>query len=147
MDKRKPKLEEIPKTNAFDAPDGFFDSFYDELEHAIDAKEHKNDKVRSLNTSFYKNWIPVAASVSLLLLVGTYFWANQNPEISEVDVLSTVSSEEIAFYLENSSLDTESLLEQVDLSLIALEQNNLEELENVSEEDLNLIIEQYEDLF
>lgn len=147
MTKKKIILKDIPKQgDAFDAPDGFFDSFYDELEEAIDAKE-ADSKTKKLPTVSRKAWVMVAASISILLMVGIFVWTNQNEEVLVADVLSTVSSHEIAFYLENSPLDIETLLEEVEVSLLTMDQNELMKLEDLSEEDMNTIIEQYEDLF
>ncbi|UXP30887.1 hypothetical protein N6H18_11040 [Reichenbachiella agarivorans] len=144
--KKNISLNDIPKKEGFIAPEGFFDSFIDELEQVIDQREQAREanKIPAVEKDW---WMAVAASIAVLLIAGVVFWINGSKDEQVTDYWDDVSSEQIAFYLENSALDTETLLEQVDLALLTTDQDELMGLDEVSDEDMNMIIEQYEDIF
>ncbi|MGL1887412.1 MAG: hypothetical protein OCD76_12935 [Reichenbachiella sp.] len=148
MKKKKIQLGDIPKKEVFEAPDGFFDSFNDELDQIIDQKEQPQAKVVRMNSA--SKWMAVAATVFLVMtaawIINTNNGAWSDMRVEE-DLLASVSSEDIALYLMNSAVDTDMLLEEVDPQLLLLDEENLLDVDDLSVEEMNILLEEYEDIY
>ncbi|SHJ51779.1 hypothetical protein SAMN04488028_101373 [Reichenbachiella agariperforans] len=143
--KKKISLNDLDKKKPLEAPEGFFDSFSKTLENHIDQLE-SDKKTRRLLSRPY--WVGIAATISLLLIISLIYWTPRRQQPMMANYLDEISSQEIAYYLELSDLDIETLLVEVDANLLATtEDNELMSMDPFSEEEMNLIMEQYEDVF
>jgi hypothetical protein len=136
------KLEEIPKKDVFEVPEGYFDSLPARISARIEAR-----KGSQAPEGF--GWIPalrfavpvlmVAAAVYALYLAGP---ATQNPE----KILASVSTEALYEFLDESDLSTEELVNTLDVEnfdLDGLEENAYPDIE-LDEDDLDQIEMEFE---
>lgn len=104
------KLEDIPKKNVFKEPEGYFDKLPGVIQSRIAEKAPQ--------PFFYTSWGVVLkyalpafiAGIALLFILRSNNSIN-NPE----ELLASVSSEELTYYLVESDLSTEELLDIADL--------------------------------
>lgn len=136
------RLSDIPRPQMPEAPEGFFESFEQELDAMIDEKENAKGKQRFVSMA---QWSAVAAAVVVILVSWFLFQSGDETGVSTYeDMLSAVSSDDIIFYLQNTDLDTDMILAEVNPELLL--ETEVPNLDNISDEDVNLILEEYEDL-
>jgi hypothetical protein len=105
------KLEDIPKQNIFEVPEGYFDK----LPSVIQARIAKPEP------AFWQ--LPVfkyALSIASLFLVGIIWWNSQTASSLE-DQLSQIQTEQLLAYLETSEISTEYLADEIDITEIDLD--------------------------
>jgi hypothetical protein len=129
------KLEDIPKQNIFEVPEGYFDK----LPSVIQARIAKPEP------AFWQ--LPVfkyALSIASLFLVGIIWWNSQTVSSLE-DQLNQIQTEQLLAYLENSEIPVEYLMDEETLS-----ETDLNELEEtiyssipISESELDQIEEEF----
>jgi hypothetical protein len=99
------KLEDIPKKGIFEVPEGYFDR----LPGIIQARVA--EKTPYIATRPYTRYaLQYALPVALLLAVAVIFLIPKE-EASAESLLASVSTEELAFYLEQSDLSLDELLD------------------------------------
>lgn len=109
------RLEDIPKQNIFEVPDGYFDK----LPQVIQARVAKPERTF--------RWLPMlkyAMPVAALLAI-SFYWRSAQPNATIEEQLSEIQTEQLMAYLENSEVSTEFITEEVTWS-----ENDLNELEN-----------------
>ena len=140
---KKPfNLDEVSKKETFSVPDGYFDK----LPAIIQAKAIESTKQKTIFSPIgvLKFAIP---SLLLLFIAGYYSYKYQNSDDqldSKIELmLVEVSTEELVDYLDQSDLSSEDFLE-----LVSFEGERIDdfsnELENVSDEDLEFLINDFE---
>ena len=97
------KLEDIPKQNIFEVPDGYFDKLPSVIQARIARPEPKFWQLPA-----FKYAMPVAA----LFLVAIFWW-NSQPGTSLEDQLNDIQTEQLLAYLETSDISTDYLTEEV----------------------------------
>jgi len=132
------KLEDIPKNHPFKVPDGYFDS----LPGIIQARVAEKSEVKEAKP-YFRYALQYVLPVVVLAIVAVIYLVPGTPQ--DVDsMLASVSTEELAAYLEESEITTEELLDQMDLNsenVEAIESevySNFDGLENIDELDLDL---------
>ncbi len=129
------KLEDIPKKDIFDVPDGYFDR----LPGVIQA--------RVAGTKRESSWLPTftqglkyALPVMVIGVVSFFFFSKPQEQSAEMTIASIESGQLVA-YLEDSDISADDLLESIPLEqheADAIEQNSMEigdsDLENLSNE-------------
>jgi len=132
------KLEDIPKKHPFEVPEGYFDK----LPGVIQARIAEKADVKEAKP-YFRLAIQYALPVIVLAIVAViYFVPKGGQDVNSM--LSSVSTEELVAYLENSEMTTEELLEEMTLdneSVEAIESEvyfNFDALENFDELDLDL---------
>jgi len=104
------KLDDIPKKNVFNVPDGYFEKLPTKIQSRI------NESQGAERTIFWMRTLRLATSVILVLLVAGIFWYNQQGNSSDaLKLLSSVDTSELISYLSDSDLLTEELLEDFPL--------------------------------
>jgi hypothetical protein len=97
------KLEDIPKKEIFNAPEGYFDA----LPGVVQARVAK--QARATRSVWYYS-VRYALPSVLLLMIGSVWYARQQP--SAQDILAGVATEELVSYLEETeTFSTEELLD------------------------------------
>ena len=109
------KLEDIPKQNIFEVPDGYFDKLPLVIQARIAKPEPKFWQLPA-----FRYAMPAAA----LFLVAIFWWNTQSNASLE-DQLSEIQTEQLLAYLESSDISAEYLTEDVSWSETDL--NELEE--------------------
>lgn len=101
------KLEDIPKKNIFETPDGYFDKLPGIIQTRV-AEKQTTPPVSSFGFAV-RFVLPVMAIGLALFLI----FRNTEPAGNPEDLLATVSSEQLSYYLMESEFSTEELLDNV----------------------------------
>jgi hypothetical protein len=134
MEKKRIKIEELPKNDSLRAPDGYFDSMTSRLQGKLGEEKTSSSHATSL-------WGPLAIAASvigLLCVVWFSFRGMQDPANAETQ-LAQVAVEDLQAYLAIDELEIEDLailaddefFEEADLlpaSVETLEDEQLEDL-------------------
>jgi hypothetical protein len=114
------KLEDIPKKEIFNVPDGYFDS----LPSAIQARVAEKGLPSPRSTFQVALKYAIAAVV---IVAGTVFWFNQSKAPLDVEtMLAGIQTEDLVAYLNESDISTEELLDAANF--------NPEDLEDIESE-------------
>lgn len=129
------KLEDIPKKNIFEVPEGYFEK----LPGIIQARVAKPEPIRWFVPSL-KFALPVLA----LVAVGIFWFTSQTGQSIE-EQLSRIQTEQLVAYLDDSDLTMDDLAETVTWS-----ESDLNELEEkvystmeVTGEELDILFEEF----
>ncbi|MFN7406336.1 MAG: hypothetical protein ACK5SL_07360 [Cyclobacteriaceae bacterium] len=103
------KLDDIPKKNVFDVPDGYFEK----LPGVIQSRVAKPERLANWNP-----WLITRVAVPVLLLVGAgIFWFSQPQRITGyADIeyeLGQIDQEQLSLFLDDNELLNEELMEAV----------------------------------
>ena len=103
------KLEDIPKKEVFNVPEGYFDK----LPGIIQARVAKPEKERSPAWGFALRY----ALPAVVVLAVTIVWFNQSRKVTDAEqLLSSIQTEDLVAYLNDSDITTEELLAEVEWS-------------------------------
>ena len=104
------KLEDIPKKHPFEVPEGYFDS----LPGIIQSRIADKSEVREAKP-YFRYALQYALPVVILAIVTIIYVVPSKPQSID-SMLSSVSTEELVAYLEQSEITTEELLETIELN-------------------------------
>jgi hypothetical protein len=133
------RLEDIPKKNIFEVPEGYFEK----LPGVIQSRITKGETAQKPFFIYSFRY----ASLILLIVVAAlvWFWRNQRtPDLNAEQMLATIDTPTLIAYLEETDLTTDELLESVSLS-----QDEVNAIENdvydigLDENDLDALIDEY----
>jgi hypothetical protein len=110
------KLEDIPKNNIFEVPDGYFDRLPSKIQARIEKTQPETHAV-----SIFSFTLRYAVPVMLLGLATYLFWPKAD---SDHDLLASVSSEQLVAYLNETDISTEDLLEEAQLNEVEADSLN-----------------------
>jgi hypothetical protein len=111
------KLEDIPKKEIFDVPDGYFEKLPGKIQARISRS------VQSSERGFvFRYRLQYALPAIVFMAIGIY-WFAMPAEPKDVDsLLASVQTEELVAYLGESDITTEDLLEHVEFNVSDLEE-------------------------
>lgn len=115
------KLEEIPKKNIYEVPDGYFDKLPGIIQSRITEEKSGFERIAYFRFAL-KYAIPVLALIAVLFFVVGQDDVTGNPE----QMLASINTDELTYYLEDSNLTTDELLNEIDLNEIDIEKLNQE---------------------
>jgi len=130
------KLEDIPKNNIFEVPEGYFDKLPGIIQSRVAAKE------TAPGIGIYGLVLKVALPMMAIGLAVFLIFRENDPHGTPEDLLASVSTEQLSDYLIDTDLSTDELLDNLDLS--ELDINALNE-EVLYEEFDNDLLEEYVD--
>jgi len=140
------KLEDINKENIFKVPENYFKEFPGRLDKTM--KEDKSPK--SVPVFTIQNVLKMAAAAVFIIfaIVGIRQLGNQKSN-SPLDILASVTTEELLAYLEDSDISTDDLLTTIDLSIMEeddswIEDNILLPEYELDDESIEHILNEYE---
>ncbi|HRI79615.1 MAG TPA: hypothetical protein PLR06_08770 [Cyclobacteriaceae bacterium] len=119
-------LENIPKKNVFEVPDGYFDR----LPGIIQARV-ADEKRESFWTVSVRYSVRFALPALALVVVAFFFWSRPSGQSTE-DMLASVDSISLVAYLEDSDISSDDLLESVSLQTDeadAIQENSMDEIQ------------------
>lgn len=100
------KLEDLPKKQPFNVPDGYFDDLPQRIQKRISSNERSY-----VGAWFIRYKLHYALSV-IVLVVLAIWWMPKSETTSDVEsMLATVETEELLNFLDQSELTTEELLQ------------------------------------
>jgi hypothetical protein len=138
------KLEDINKDHVFKTPENYFEDFPDRLQKRIQETE-KDKKVPIIRLRTILN-IAAAAAILVFAIFGINQLNNNSKSVDQL--LSNVSSEALINYLVESEISADELLENLDASIIALDEYPLSDeiipSESIDEEALDDLLDEYE---
>ena len=122
------KLEDIPKKDIFNVPEGYFDKLPNTIQARIASQKN------ALNWS--NPWmvtLKYAVPVVVLIVAGILWFAK--PVEDAETILASVQTEDLVAYLDDSDLTTDDVLESVDFNA-----DDVDQIENeVYELNINTI--------
>jgi hypothetical protein len=104
-------LENIPKKEIFNVPDGYFDSLPLKIQARISS-----EKATAQPGFFVRYQLQYALPVIALLSIGIYWFAAPSDNKDPETILASVQTEELVAYLSDSELSTDDLLEDVEFN-------------------------------
>jgi hypothetical protein len=105
------RLEDIPKKNIFETPEGYFDELPGIIQSRIVEKSRTTSPFPSFGLAL-RYAVPVLA-----IAIALFFVFRSNAPLGNPDeLLASVSTEELTYYLVESDFTTDELLDLVDLS-------------------------------
>jgi len=138
------KLDQIPKKNPFNAPEGYFDKLPGIVQSGIEAER----PVRHSQV-YFRFAVRYALPVVVLLVAGIFWFRVENSEQSSFETeLATIDAQDLELYLESMDMNADELINPI---AIGWSQEELEELENsiyasydLQDTDLNELLDVYE---
>jgi hypothetical protein len=116
------KLEDIPKKEIFQVPDGYFEALPGILQSRIANKKSAQE------TSFFIRYrMALGYSLSVVfILIASIFWYTRTAQSTDAEsILAAVNTEALISYLEESDVTMEDLLQNIEFT-----GNDLEDIEN-----------------
>jgi hypothetical protein len=129
------KLEDIPKKNIFEVPEGYFEK----LPGIIQARVAKPEPTR-----WFVPALKFALPILAFLAVGIFWFTSQTGKSIE-DQLSGIQTEQLIAYLDDSDLTMDDLAETVtwsDTDLNELEEKVYSSIE-VTGDELDILLEEF----
>lgn len=133
----KYKLDDIDKKQSFKVPDGYFEELPLKIQTKIQPKK-KHTQVTLPSWKF-------ALAASILVILVTYYVADQKPASAE-SLLAEIPQSELIAYLDNMELDMEDLATMYTESSEDIEFENLDGLNelDMNEEELDDLLLEYD---
>lgn len=104
------KLDDIPKKNIYEVPEGYFDK----LPTVIQSRIAQQDGGRSPFFSFSLRF--ALPALALVIIVGVWLLNSSEDDVNAEQLLASVDTSELVAYLEESDITTDELLETVSLN-------------------------------
>lgn len=109
------KLDDIPKKNIFNVPDGYFDK----LPGIIQARATKEQHTTGFSLARFSVRYALPAVVAI---AGMLFWYTRiQPSPDPENILAGIDTKELIAYISETDLSTEELMEQVELDQTDIE--------------------------
>ncbi len=121
------KLDDIPKKNAFEAPEGYFER----LPGVIQARVSERADTH-VWAPFFRNGLRYAVP-AIVIAVAAFFYIGRPAPLSTEDLIASLDSASLAAYLDDSDLSTEDLLES-----LPLDHNEADAVQEQSTDPINL---------
>lgn len=134
------KLENIPKKNIYQVPDGYFDKLPGILQSRV-AKDAKKPWVLPNLVASFKYALPVM----IIGIAGLVWFNSQSSNQDAESLLATVDTEDLIAYIEASDISTDELLNE-----FSLDEQDVIEIENevygsaLSDDELDALVEEFD---
>ena len=119
-------LENIPKKNVFEVPEGYFDSLPGIIQARVAQEKKEPFWVFSI-----RNNVKYALPALAIVLIAFFFWSKPAGQSTE-DLLASVDSSSLVAYLEDSDISSDDLLESIPLQteeVDAIQENSMDEIQ------------------
>ena len=127
------RLEDIPRKNIFEVPDGYFDRLPNAIQERI--AEQKVSRWSFVFSNSWKFALPAVAAVVVVFFV----WFKNDPSIVKPEeMLASISSEELVAYLHGSDISLEELLELSGLEEVHPDSLHLHVISNFTESEMEV---------
>lgn len=125
------KLEDIPKNNPFSVPDGYFEKLPGVVQARIEAGTVKKP------VPYVRYALQYAMPVVALIIVAVIYLGLKSGGNNYDDILSSVSTEQLAAYLADSDLTTDEIVDAGALDEESAEAIEAEVFNNIDLNDIN----------
>ena len=119
------KLEDIPKSNGFEAPEGYFDR----LPGIIQARVTK-EQLEPAGMPFLRYGLRIAVPI-LAIVAAAFFYRYDTRAQSAEELIASIDSAALAAYLGETDLSADDLLETITLDaneLQAIQEGSMKEI-------------------
>lgn len=135
------KLEDLPRKNIFETPEGYFDQLPATIQMRITSKDN------ALPAASWSFTLKYAIPVLILTGIGI-FWYNSTTTLSTEEELQAMNPDQLGLYLNETDMSTEELIETVTWSSIDLEELENEVYSNLpappTDQEIESVLEDYE---
>jgi hypothetical protein len=100
------KLEDIPKKQVFDVPEGYFEK----LTSTIQARVAEKESRRAMTLLSLPAALRYALPALVLVAVGIFWFQNNASQTDAESILASVSTEDLVAYLNDSEISTDELM-------------------------------------
>jgi hypothetical protein len=107
------KLEDIPKKQIFNVPDGYFDKLPSRIQSRV--SDQRSARMQPVLRYAMQYALPVLLVAAILF----YFYRPSNPEAASI--LASVETEDLIIFLQETDLTTDDVLENIEFSTTDLE--------------------------
>lgn len=107
------KLEDIPKKEIFNVPEGYFDKLPTQIQSRVATGQKRNFT--------FIGSLKYALPVVTLLVVGIFWFYPAQQQQDSTAMLAAVNTEDLVAYLNESDLSTDEVLESVDFNATDLD--------------------------
>lgn len=130
------QLDNIPKQNPFQVPEGYFDR----LPGVIQARVAEKQRVP------YARYALRYALPAVLLVVAAFFYLRPAMNQSAEKLLASVDTADLVAYLETSDITTDELLETLELDAVSVDAIEEEVYFNmdITDDDWEILLEEVE---
>lgn len=104
------KLEDIPRKNIYEVPEGYFDKLPTVIQSRIVAKEPGRSPFFSFSLRY------ALPALVLVVIAGVWIWNSREDDIDAEQLLASVDTSALVAYLEETDITTDELLEAVSLN-------------------------------
>lgn len=125
------RLEDIPKNNPFSVPDGYFEKLPGVIQARIEAGTVKKP------VPYVRYALQYAMPVVALIIVAVIYLGPKSGGNNYDDILSSVSTEQLAAYLADSDLTTDEIVDAGALDEESAEAIEAEVFNNIDLNDIN----------
>lgn len=133
------KLENIPKKNIYEVPDGYFDKLPGIIQARVVKQSPKQEFVFSWITSL-KYALPV-----VLIGVAGLFWYNNAQQSNDIDsILASIETEELVAYINASDISTDELLDAFSFDAVDISNIEDEVYGSLYDEELDELTEEFD---
>lgn len=134
------KLEDIPKKQLFEVPEGYFDR----LPGLIQARVSRQEK-QSVGQPYLRYGLKYALPTFAIAVVTLFLWTGPTTQSAE-EVLASISSEQLVAYLQETDLNADDFLDAVPLDQLeveALQENVIQEM-NFDDIDFDEFVKEFD---
>jgi hypothetical protein len=135
-------LENIPKKNIFEVPDGYFDKLPSRIQARLDM-----EKPKAQQRPYFRYALQYALPVVLVVVAAIFIFKPKST--SSEDILATVSTEQLIVYLDEvdlNALTTDELIETFEFdteTIEALEEEVYFNFDFENDDFTNLFIQEF----
>lgn len=141
------KLDQIPKKNPFNAPEGYFEKLPGIVQSRIEAERPAHQ-----SQVYFRFALRYALPVLVFAVSGLFWFRSHNSEVVKFETaLASIDTQNLALYLESIDMNTDELIETTDPIAIGWSSDELAALENsiyasyhLPDTDLNELLDVYE---
>lgn len=140
---KKTRLDEISKSNPFEVPEGYFDTFQNRMADRI-IKESAQKQPKTVPSLLRPGLIAVFSSVAILLVVGSIFLFQKKEtksfttsELAEIIEYSAIASSSEAELIKQLEISVDNP-KQIDNFTDSNDEFNAEAIEYLSKEEIDL---------
>src|SRR6478609_2784416 len=120
------KLDQVPKKNPFNAPEGYFDRLPGIVQSRIEA-----ERPVSQSQIYFRFGLRYALPMLVLVAAGIFWFQSENSGTVKFETeLAAIDAQNLAIYLEQLDINADDLIETVDPIAIGWSPEDLKALEN-----------------
>ena len=111
------KLDDIPKKEIFNVPDGYFDALPSKIQSRIDAGNPQREDSFVLR---YK--LQYVVPVLIIFALGIFWFSNNKQPVDAESMIASIATEDLIAYLNESEVATDEVLNHIEFNPVDLDE-------------------------